>query len=162
MRRIPLSQGKLALVDDHWYPELSKHKWYYHEGYAVRKERVPNEKNKWVTIRMHRVVAKCDDPSLLVDHEDGNKLNNQEENLRVCTQEENNRNVKKTWGGTSKYKGVTYQEGAEKPWIAQIGYNGKRIYLGNFYTEEEAANIYNLAAKELFGDYASINEEVDK
>ena len=156
MKEIPLSKGKFAIVDDHWYDELMKYKWYEHEGYAVRKIRLPG--NKFQTIRMHRVVARCDDPNMIVDHINGNKLDNREENLRIATKEENNRNVKKTWTGTSRYKGVTHNPRSEKPWVAQIGYGNKRIYLGSFYTEEEAANMYNLAAKELYGEFAELNE----
>jgi hypothetical protein len=158
-KEIPLSQGKVMIVDDCWHDKLLEMgSWYFHEGYAVRKERIPGEKNKWRIYRAHRVVAKCDDPDLLVDHINGNKLDNQEHNLRIATKAENNRNVKKTWDSSSKYKGVTYQEGLDKPWIAQIGYEGKRIYLGSYHHEKTAANMYNLAAKQLFGEFADLND----
>lgn len=157
-KETPLSQGKVAIVDDHWYEELSKWPWYYHEGYAIRKERVKGEENKWKIFRMHRVIMGCDDPELVVDHINGDKLDNREENLRIATRSENNRNVKKTWESSSRYKGVTYAAGAEKPWIAQIGYGKERIYLGAYYHEREAASIYNLAAKKLFGQFADVND----
>lgn len=160
MKEIPLSRGFVAVVDDHWYDILTANgkTWYEHEGYAVRKDRVPGEANKWTVYRMHRVVAKCDDPEMIVDHINGDKLCNLEENLRIATKTENNRNVKKTWESSSQYKGVTYSPKADKPWVAQIGYGNKRVYLGAFYTEEQAAHIYNLAARELYGEFADLNQ----
>lgn len=146
------------MVDDHWYDELMKFKWYFHKGYAIHKIRVPGETNKWESIRAHRYIKGVTDPDILVDHRDGNKLNNTEDNLRVATKAQNNRNVKKTWTSSSKYKGVTYQEGSNKPWIAQIGYENKRVYLGAYHHEKEAAQIYNLAAKELYGEFAELND----
>lgn len=157
VKEIPLSQGKVMLVDDHWYEELSKHPFYYHEGYGIRKERVKGETNKWKIYRAHRVIMGCEDPDLVVDHINGDKLDNREENLRIATRGENNRNVKKTWTSSSQYKGVTHQPDQDKPWVAQIGYGRERIYLGAFYHEREAANIYNLAAKQLFGEFADLN-----
>lgn len=162
VKSIPLSQGYSMIVDDHWYEELNKYTWYYHEGYGLRKERVPGEKNKWKAFRAHRVILNCEDPELVVDHINGDKLDNREENLRVATRGENNRNVKKTWTSSSQYKGVTYQKGQDKPWIAQIGFGRERIYLGAYYHEQEAANIYNLAAQQLFGQFADLNDLSEK
>ena len=161
MKTIPLSKGKEAIVDDHWFPILSQWKWYEHMGYAVRKERVKGTNDKWVTIRMHRFVKGLPpetEDDRVVDHIDGNKLHNFEENLRICTKEENNRNVQKTWSSSSKYKGVTYNpRNADKPWVAQIGYGKRRIHLGVFANEQQAAQVYNLAAKELYGECADLN-----
>jgi len=161
MKEIPLSQGKVAVVDDHWYPILIRWKWYYHEGYAVRKERVKGEKDKWITIRMHRYVMGLPpetEDDRIVDHKDLDKLHNWEDNLRICTKLENNRNVKKTWSSSSTYKGVTYNpKSPDKPWVAQIGYGKKRIHLGTFANEIEAARTYNLAATHLYGEYAELN-----
>ena len=76
--------------------------------------------------------------------------------LRLATHAQNNANQKPNKGGSSRYKGVTWHKRAEK-WQAQIMVNNKKIYLGCFNDEEEAAAAYNVAAIEHFGKYARLN-----
>ena len=107
---------------------------------------------------------------LTVDHIDGNKMNNRKENLRICTQAENMRNVKvgryknkscKRFKGVCKLKikkpfDRIYPKG--KKWRAYIVQDDKQRHLGYFVTQKEAAEKYNKAAIELFGEYAHLNE----
>ena len=88
----------------------------------------------------------------VVDHIDGNGLNNTRSNLRVCSHSENLRNIKKP----HDHKGVCWYARDSK-WKAQICHNSKRISLGYFSTKLEAAIAYNNKAKELFGDFANLN-----
>ena len=98
---------------------------------------------------------------LQVDHKDGNGLDNQKENLRICTQSQNlgNRGIMKS--NTSGVKGVHWDKNAKK-WRARLGMNGKRKCLGLFSNIDEAKNVYIKAAKEFFGEYYFKNLGVTK
>jgi hypothetical protein len=109
---------------------------------------------------MHRLLVEVN-LGQEVDHINGNGLDNRKENLRVCTKSQNLGNQKKTklYGGvatSSKYKGVSWDKRVQK-WVAKIGINGKRVYLGLFEDEEKAAEAYNKAALEYFGEFALLN-----
>lgn len=157
MQIISLNRGYYTFVDDEDYPLLSQMSWYEHRGYAVRTEKV-NGKKKMVY--MHRLIMRP--PSgMIVDHKDGNKLNNRRSNLRICTRAENNRNVRKIKSRKrakifSKYKGVYWVKRSGK-WAAQIRVDGKQRHLGYFDCEHDAAQMYNRAAKKYFGEFASLN-----
>jgi hypothetical protein len=99
------------------------------------------------------------DPKNEVDHINHNPLDNRKENLRICTRRENSRN--RTKGKfikrpSSRYKGVSFDKKLNK-WIAAIGLD-TMIYIGCFTTEEDAAFAYNIKAKEIFGEFACLNE----
>lgn len=108
---------------------------------------------------LHRLIVNCPD-NMVVDHINGNTLDNRKSNLRICTKLQNQYNQKKHKGKRhSKYKGVTYRkELISKPWEAFIYPNGKHIRLGYFKTELEAAEAYNKAAVEYYGKYAKLNK----
>jgi hypothetical protein len=154
-KEIPLTRGKIAIVDDEDYEYLSKHKWYAINsgGYATR---AYMEDGKKIVVRMHRLIMNVPE-DLVVDHIDGNTLNNQKANLRICTRAENCRNRGINKNNTSGYKGV-YWNKSKKRWAASIRYNRKRVNCGHYKCEHEAAAAYNLKAIELFGEYAWLNE----
>ena len=110
--------------------------------------------------RAHRVVwflVTGEDPGdQVIDHVNGDGLDNRFDNLRVCDQKDNMRNSKKSRNNAQKYKGVSKH--GNRGYQARIGVNGKQIALGTFSTQEEAAEAYNLAAKEYHGEYARLNE----
>jgi hypothetical protein len=101
---------------------------------------------------MHRLLAAWP----LVDHEDGNGLNNQRANLRPATQSQNLANQRKRPGLTSQFKGVRWY-GKLTPWRASISIGGRRVHLGSFITEEAAARAYDAAALAEWGEYARLN-----
>jgi hypothetical protein len=150
MKKVPLTQGEFALVDDEDYVLVSQYKWHLHKG---RKTNYARIKNKHICTTMHRMVLV--NPEGLVDHINGNGLDNRKENLRVCTNAQNIRNMVKT-SGSSKYKGVTWDKRCNK-WAAAIWLNYKRIHLGRYSSEIDAAKAYNEAAIRLFGDFANLN-----
>lgn len=154
MKQIPLTQGKFALVDNEDFEWLNQFKWCYDHGYAKRGIKIKNTKNT-KTIFMHRLILNPP-PDKFTDHIDRNKLNNQRNNLRICTQTENNQNNPKQKTNTSGYKGITWEK-QRKKWIAQIRHKNKRLKIGRFNTKEEAALAYNKAAAKLHGKFANIN-----
>jgi hypothetical protein len=155
-RLIPLSKGRFAVVDDADYGFISKFKWSVHSaGYACRNAPRSETPGTRKTIFMHReILGLSSDVKLHVDHEDGNKLNNQRDNLRLATPKQNAANKKKQHleKTTSKYKGV---RASRNKWSAMIRINGKPTYLGVFDTEEQAHQAYCEAAKREFGDFAN-------
>ena len=92
-----------------------------------------------------------------IDHINGNGLDYRKCNLRVCTHQQNlqNQRIQK---GVSKFKGVCWHKASQK-WMAKIKHNYKTIYLGVFNNEIDAAKSYNKKAKELFGEFARLNNE---
>ena len=155
MKLIPLTQGKFTMVDDENYDWLiAIGKWHYTKsGYAARHS--PRIGGGQHTIWMHRLIAKTP-VDMETDHIDGNRLNNQRENLRHCTLSQNQHNRNTQANNTSGYKGVTWNR-RDKEWRARIRLNWKSISLGYFSTAEEAARVYDTAARDLHGEFANIN-----
>jgi len=156
MKQIPLTQGKVALVDDADFEELNQWKWYavwdgWH-WYAIRCEQNGGRKQ---TIYMHRqIMGAARDQQ--IDHRNRTGLDNQRGNLRFCTTGQNAMNRKKRAGCSSRYKGVTWYKLYGK-WMAYIKRRGKQTTLGYFDEELDAALAYNEAATEYFGEFARLN-----
>ena len=161
MKKIPLTMGKHALVDDEDYEELMKHEWRCATRcYAVRWVYI---EGKRTLIWMHRVIlglVKGD--SKETDHIDGDGLNNQRHNLRAGTHKQNGHNLRpRKKQGTSRYKGVCWHK-IYKRWLASIGVNNKKINLGYFDDEKEAALAYDEAARKYHGEFARCNFEQEQ
>ena len=104
---------------------------------------------------MHRQIMIAPE-GFVVDHIDGNSLNNRKTNLRICTQAQNIHNSRPRRNRSSKYKGVFWDK-VNKKWSTNIRKGDKRIYLGGFDDEIEAAIAYDRKAAELFGEFAYLN-----
>jgi hypothetical protein len=141
--------GCKVLIDDDDYNLIKGINWWISVKKYTRYAR--NKKGM-----MHRVILGLMDKNILVDHKNGNGLDNRRANLRQCTIAENNRNVVKRISGTSKYRGVSWHK-LEGKWQAQIKHNNSRRHLGYFINENDAAIAYNNAAKELHKEFASLN-----
>jgi len=159
-RRIALTKGKYAIVDPDDYYRLSEYKWYvsgrsHYKLYAVCKK--PNRNGKRAKlISMHREVANTPD-SLVCDHINARTLDNRKANLRSATRLQNSWNLSKSSRpGYSKYKGITFYKSRQN-WGAQICVDGRRIFLGKFKEEIQAAKAYDKAAKKYFGQFAKLN-----
>lgn len=138
--------GKLfCITPGRWF---QKRVGYYHTDAGYRKVKV-GRKN----VPEHRIIFLLCYGYLpdIIDHIDGNTINNKIENLREATHTQNMGN-RKTTEGSSKYKGVTFQKDCGM-WRATAG--GK--YLGIFNSEIEAALEYDKAAKEIYGEFAKVN-----
>lgn len=153
VKEISLTQGKVAIVDDDMYDELNKFKWFVNScGYAARKVKVGLKQR---TVLMHRVIANTPD-GFDTDHRNGNGLINTRDNLRTCTNSENQYNKSKYANNTSGFKGVSWHKSTCK-WQSNIQCRNKQIYIGLYDTAEEAARAYDSAAKELHGGFARLN-----
>ena len=158
---IPLTQGLVALIDDEDFSLVGNDKWHLHSNekwrYAGRAERYrdQNGKPKRRNYLMHRVIMNPP-AGMVIDHIDGNGLNNTRENLRICTTGENLWNARKAEGCTSKFKGVSIRRD-KGCYQAQIMVKGDRKHLGYFKTQEEAAEAYNRAKKEKHGVHGLLN-----
>jgi hypothetical protein len=158
--RVPLTQGKFALVDAEDAERVMQFKWFaLNKGgwwYAGRQRREPRtirgQPGKSYTLYLHRFLLDAPDGTD-VDHINGDGLDNRRANLRICTHAENSYNARVT-RSRAGYKGVR-ADGTR--WRAAIHQHGREISLGSHATPEEAARAYDRAATEIFGVYALLN-----
>lgn len=151
---IPLTRGLFTIVDDEDHAALVVMKWHASgdPGRLYACHRVSNNE----TLRMHRVILGAV-AGQIVDHVDGDTLNNSRSNLRLCTQRQNSCNrVRGARDGrpTSRFKGVYFDRGW---WRAKLLVAEKQTYLGYFRTEEQAARAYDRAALLAHGEFARLN-----
>lgn len=154
--RIPLTQGKVAIIDEadfalvnrwYWYAVCTNGSWYA-QTHVWRK-------GKRTVIQMQRLLM--DEPTdVFVDHEDGNGLNNCRSNLRRATRAQNKRNSRLPINSRSGYKGV-YWKLDHYAWSAQIRFDGRLKHLGYFKDKPDAARAYDAAALAAFGEFARLN-----
>ena len=148
-----MTKGLVAIVDEEDYPLVSPYTWCASEKrYTyVAVTAVRGCPGKF--IYMHRLITKAP-KGALVDHQDGDGLNNRRENLRPCSIAENNRNRRRMQStNTSGYRGVSW-DGKRGRWFAQISVNNRMKHLGHFLDKEAAYRAYVHAARELYGDFA--------
>ena len=153
-RKIALSRGLFALVDEADFDLVSRHKWHAHDGYDGKVYAATwdgMKDGKRVRILMHRLIARTPD-GLDTDHRDGDGLNNQRYNLRPATRAQNMWNRKPNKKGSSKHKGVGWHKQHQK-WVASIQVSKVRSHLGLFDNEEDAAAAYQKRAAIEFGKY---------
>jgi len=162
MRHLKLNGNYSTIVDDEDYRSLVKFRWYTISSktsgpYASRSLKVT--KNKRVVIMLHRYILELAPwDKRVVDHVNGNTLDNRKENLRIVSRHQNNMNCKGR-KHSSKYKGVRFYPPSGK-WAAGIRFKSKPIHLGYFDSENEAAKAYNNKSIELFGEFSKPNEIV--
>ncbi|MGB8225701.1 MAG: HNH endonuclease [Sedimentisphaerales bacterium] len=152
LKFIPLNNGRYAIVDSVDFEKINKNKWGIKIStntiYAMR---MVNGKN----VYMHNQIMQPP-AGYVVDHQDHNGLNNSRRNLRLATKSQNCCNHLKKPGCSSKYRGVCYHSGNKK-WVVYIKIPGKRLFLGYFENELDAAKAYDNAAKIYHGEFAVLN-----
>jgi hypothetical protein len=110
---------------------------------------------RWRQVKLHRLLLDAP-PGTHVDHINHDTLDNRRENLRVVTAQQNQANSRKIITGDSCFKGVCWHKQSNK-WRAYIAVNRRQISLGLFDDEVMAAQAYDRAARERFGEYANLN-----
>lgn len=160
MKKIKLTKGYVAIVDDDDYEWAIKRKWQAavkDTGHVYARGWIGGGKKS--NTGMHRIIMNAK-KGQIIDHRNGNTLDNRKENLRFCTKSENSSYRVKRAKKTSKYLGVCYSKArADRhylPWLAQIQKNN-RITIRFFKSEIEAAKEYDLMATKLHGEFASLN-----
>jgi hypothetical protein len=139
-------------VDDEDYEWLNQYKWSFEGRCASRGVRHPHATDKGITQKMHRLIMGLEfGDKRVVDHIDGNPLNNRRSNLRVCTHRENMRNRKHHASSSNALKGVKKNGNR---WRATITIDYAQKNLGSFSTAEEAHAAYCRAAAALHGEFA--------
>ena len=161
---IALSQGQFAIIDKSDYEKVNAFKWSAQWSdraqtfYATRVQYAKNDprKERKKQIYMHRFIVGTPE-GMDTDHEDHNGLHNWKDNLRVATRSQNtfaSREISAR--NTSGYRGVGQMRDPRfkhKKWVACIGHENKRTFLGCFSTAEEASVAYEAAAMRLFGKF---------
>lgn len=154
---IPLTQGEFAIIDPEDFDRVSKLTWHLLDQKIISKYAITNIKinGKNTTMRMHRFIMNAHE-SIKYDHINGNGLDNRKSNLRVCTPSQNTMNAPPQRNGTSKFKGVFWDNQKNK-WACKIKFNGKSIHIGFYNNEIDAAKAYDLNAIEYFKNFARPN-----
>jgi hypothetical protein len=154
MREIPLTQGAVAIVDDDDYEFLMNWKWNFNGGYARTLDKVSKQRK---ILNMHRVLLDANEGEI-VDHVNRNKLDNRRNNLRISDCVGNARNRSKYMiDALSDYKGVSYDKKRGKYHSYITVEKGKRVHLGHYTLEKDAAYYYNEYALKYFGEFAVLN-----
>lgn len=161
MKTLPLTQGKVARVDDDVYEWAKGFNWCAakcgHTFYACRAISLATKPVTQRTSFLHREIMRPGD-GFEIHHINGDGLDNQRCNLRVVTSQQNKQGYRrKRIGVTSKYRGVHWEK-RTRSWRADIGLNKIYTTLGRFDNQKDAARAYNEAAKRLFGEFAHLNK----
>lgn len=164
MKIIKLTKNQETIVDDKYYEYLNTYIWYaciYHIQDTIPKYRVKRyrKNNKNNSIYLHREIMELEGYSIknkLIDHINGNSLDNRIKNLRIANYSQNASNSKLRNNNTSGYKGVCWSKKHNK-WLVRIKYNKKSIYIGMFNSIIDAANAYDKASIKYHKEFASPN-----
>jgi len=155
-RLIPLTRGKVAIVDEADFDWLNQWKWHtkvargglFYAIRAIHKYGKGRVVTRW--IRMHNFVLGVERGA---DHRNGDGLDNRRNNLRKATHQQNCRNQKLRIDSTSGIKGVTWCKRTGK-WQVHISVNKRRRFLGRFLLREDAIAVRRAAEKRYYGEFA--------
>lgn len=146
---IKLPGGYKTIVDECDFFELRRYRWHPHGPSPIYAARGGGK--NIITMQKHIMGSR---PGCVVDHKNGNALDNRRCNLRFCTPMQNRWNSACRRTSKTGYKGVSV---IRSDFIARIQVNGQKIYLGFFNDPKEAAMAYDIAAKKYYGEFARTN-----
>jgi hypothetical protein len=151
---IDLGQGYVAIVNSDTFERMKLGRFTWRPQIHKRSGKVYAQA-KTISVSLHRAITLAR-PGQVVDHINGDPLDNRDSNLRICTLGQNRANSHKDRDNTSGYKGVTWSATSHK-WMAQIWAGGRRYYLGLFEHKKRAALAHDRAAIALHGEFAGLN-----
>lgn len=155
---VPLTQGLVALVDEADADAVLAHKWHAHKErrktYALRRVYLGGGRRneRAIHVRLHTYLTGF----ALADHINGNGLDCRRANLREATVLQNNLNKRLRSDSSSGFKGV-YPHPTNGRFYPYIKIDGRKVHLGGYPTVEAAAEEYDRAAREAFGEWACLN-----
>ena len=150
MKYIKLTKDKFAIVNDEDYEKVNQHKWCYDcLDYAVR-NKGQSKKQRMQNFILNPPIG------FIIDHINGNGLDNRRNNLRIATQSQNRANSIINKNNTSGHRGVYWYKPYNK-WMVMIMVNYKQIFLGYHIDKLKAVRIYNKSAIKYFGEFAKLN-----
>lgn len=156
---VDLGNGNVAIIDSEDAGRIAQYSWHLaqqpHRPGLQYVAAWAKPSDKVVKIRMHRLIIDAPD-GVLVDHINGNGLDNRKSNIRTCNHSENQRNRGPQRNSVSQYKGVSLCRATGR-WRCRIQVDGKDIWIGRFDTESEAAHAYDAAARIHHGAFAYLN-----
>jgi hypothetical protein len=153
---IPIHGGH-TLIDDDDLALVLEHKWCINQ--KEQGKRTSYVRRTTDSLKLHQLIMGEVPEGMVIDHVNGDGLDNRRANLRFCTHAQNRQNQSKRIDGASPFKGVGWVEDRKK-WRAFIKVEGRQKTLGYFDREEEAALAYDSEAREIFGDFARLNSEM--
>ena len=151
------SSGKEFTIDIQDFENIRKYCWHDDNKYIFTNV---FENGKKKRMQLHRLIIQCP-KNMIVDHKDGNPLNNKRNNLRICTRAENNRNIALKHNNTSGVTGVDWIEKLHK-WRARITYNYKSIHIGYYETINQAMQARVEAEEKYFGQFSRTNSRAEE
>ena len=154
MKELITTNGYKFKLDDSDFDFFNQWSWFCSNNYCYR--------GRGGSVQyLHIEIMKREsmyDSEKEIDHKDRDTFNCQKENLRIANRSQQNSNTQYPIG-KSGYRGVLERKSG---WIARIGVNGRRIQLGPYKTVIEAAKAYNRLAESYYGEFATLNEGIDK
>ncbi len=156
-RRIYLGEDEWTILDAEDYYKYGKFNWSLGGSrknfYAVRG--IKNKNGEFELVRLHRAIMNPP-KRRVVDHRNGDGLDNRRDNLRIATKAQNACNGRKRKNTSSRFIGVHFHKGRNM-WAARIQHHKKDIWIGYFKSEVEAARAYDKAARKYHGEFARLN-----
>ena len=145
-----------AIIDINQKEKIKQYIWTHHQ-YSNKEYIYAYNRNVGC---MHRFLLNVDKKNLksIIDHKNGNTLDNRLENLRLCSRQENSQNSKMRKNNKSGYKGIWFRKDTKK-WGSSIKINEKTYYIGQFDTKEEAIEKYKNKVNELHGEFSYFNDK---
>ena len=149
---IPLTRGFVAIVDDE-DADLAALKWY---AQRHRRTVYASRGSSGSRMRLHRAIGDRIGLEGLVDHINGDGLDNRRANLRSATNSQNLANRPRQVNNTSGFKGVSWDKRTHR-WYVRAKLKGKEHFIGRFRDPVDAAKAYDRKVTELFGGFAYLN-----
>lgn len=155
--QIKLTKGYMAMVDNEIASEMARYSWHVSikNGTPYAQANIKCEDGRFQKVLMHRKIMGAQ-KGQIIDHINGNTLDNRRSNLRIVTALENARNRR----SSSRYGYLGVRKTGDS-WVALISPNRTDIALGTYPTIEQAAAAYNAAANSIYGEFASPNKVGD-
>lgn len=153
----PLTKGAVAFFSPHRLADVEGARWNVLSSGSMRHRRYARTTLPGRKYTLMHCLFAGSSPGEVVDHIDGDGLNNRDENLRVCVHAENVRNVRRVMGSVP-FKGVRRQRNGR--FYSSIAVDGRRVSLGGFTSPEAAARAYDRAAVALHGQFACTNVDL--